>query len=210
LKILLVYLSEAQRSPLSAYWRMESSNRCCADRFTRQSSFNFASGSERGNVLITTLVIMSMVIALGVSSVDSVVMEQRMVLSYQNQNIAFSVAENALRAAEYFITELTDPTIATTNENYMSWNQANRKAFQHMDFSQIDWSQVVGENNNGDLKSAYKIQYLGQRHLVGEELAIGQRSQIYGSRAEFFRIGAYGEGPQRAKRVIDVVFATLI
>jgi Tfp pilus assembly protein PilX len=134
-----------------------------------------------------------------------------MVLSYQNQNIAFSAAENALRAAEYFITELTDPTIEhTTNENYTSWNQANRKAFKHMDFSQIDWSQVDGENKDGDLKRAYKIQYLGQRHLVGEELAIGQSSQIYGSRAEFFRIGAYGEGPQRAKRVLDVVFATLI
>lgn len=57
-------------------------------------------GSQRGATLIISLIILLLVTILGVSSLQSTTLEEKMAASTRNVDLAFQAAESALRAAE--------------------------------------------------------------------------------------------------------------
>lgn len=164
---------------------------------------------QKGNVLITTLILMTMIAILGLNAIESVVLEQRMFSGYQNQNVAFNAAENAIKLGEQVIVGLANPAVTDLSQNYLSWDQDDLSSFVPIRVMDIDWGPYIQAGDIDGAQEAFLIQYLGQRPITGEELGKGQRRAVFGSRANFFRLGAYGEGPQEARRVVDVVYATL-
>lgn len=168
-----------------------------------------AISQQQGNVLITTLILMTMILVLGLNAIESVVLEQRMFSGYQNQNVAFNAAENAIKLGEAVIQGITDPSVSDAANNFESWDQEDPSSFIPIAVADINWVNYIQAGQIEGAQEAFLIQYLGRRSITGEELGQGQRPDVFGSRADFFRLGAYGEGPQQARRVVDVVYATL-
>lgn len=166
-------------------------------------------GKHQGNVLITTLILMTMTAILGLNAMESVILEQSMVTGYQNQNIAFNAAENALNKGEKFITALNNPMVSTPDERYHTWDFENADSFEPLYIANVNWAPYLASGDIEGAQEAFVVQYLGKRSISGEEWGRGQRQSIYGAQASFFRLGAYGAGPLSAKRVVDVVYATL-
>lgn len=161
---------------------------------------------QSGNVMIITLVMMTMMLISGMGAIKTVVLQQRMILSHQSQNIAFSAAESALQEGEQFIDSLENIFLSNDDANYFSWNLDDPDDFDPIRVSAVNWSQYENESPINSAVDAYIIQLLDQRTITGEELGHGQGDSIYGSTANFFRIGAYGSRPDRARRIIDVVY----
>lgn len=171
--------------------------------------FNVARGRAQGNVLVTTLILMSMIVVLGLNAIESVVLEQRMFSGYRNQNIAFNAAENAIKVGEDAIRGIENPAFSDDSIHFQSWDQGDPSSFSPISVSDINWADYVEDSDIEGAQEGYLIQYLGAKRITGEEMGQGQQQVVFGSHADFFRLGAYGEGPQNARRVVDVVYATL-
>ncbi len=63
--------------------------------------------SQQGAVLITSLIVLLLLTIIGVSSMRSSIMEEKMAQNTRNHLVAFEAAESGLRAADQWITNLS-------------------------------------------------------------------------------------------------------
>lgn len=168
---------------------------------------------QHGNVLIITLVLMTMLLISGTSSISTVMVQQRIATTYQNQNIAFTVAEESLNQGEAYVNDNLKNVFESkkpANHHNIDWNLNAATNFTPIDVSKVEWSEHTVSsqiNSQKNAEGAYVIQLQDRLVIPGEEL--GQAAYIHGSEVNFFKIGAYGNAPNGARRVIDVVYASL-
>lgn len=81
-----------------------------------KSPTDFASKNQSGVVLVVCLVLLLVVTALGLSSMDSTSLEMKMASGFRDRSVAFEVAEEALSVAEAWLSEtnINDPDYLST------------------------------------------------------------------------------------------------
>jgi len=74
---------------------------------TKQYSLRFKQKSQAGAVLVVSLIMLLLLTIIGVSSVQTTTLEERMAGNMRNKSIAFQNAEAALRAGENYLANLS-------------------------------------------------------------------------------------------------------
>lgn len=77
------------------------------------SSGRLPARSQRGTVLVVSLLLLLVLTILGVSSMQSTSLEESMAYATRDRNVALQSAEAALRAGETFIETITSPSALT-------------------------------------------------------------------------------------------------
>ena len=80
-------------------------------------------GKQRGAVLVFCLVFLAVLTLLGVSSMESAVLEERMAGNMQDYNLAFQAAESALRDAESWLDVQNILPLQSANGTTVVWTE---------------------------------------------------------------------------------------
>ncbi|MCK5894396.1 MAG: hypothetical protein KAG53_08325 [Endozoicomonadaceae bacterium] len=159
--------------------------------------------SESGNALIMGMATLLVLTLLGVSSIDSAILEQRMANSSMNHAIAFQNAENGLLAMEK---KMVTYSSFTTLLEYLTANNLyfSSKTTGHLDFS--SWtaipvffhgvfnasaSAVDGEGNG---LNKIMVEHLSLMYESSEGLNVGSGNKDFIKRY-YLRVTSLGTGP---------------
>ena len=173
----------------------------------RSAFRNFGRGQE-GVALFLTLTILLILTILGVSSIQTTSMQERMARNYRDVNIAFQGAEAAVQEAEDYLEAITNigafpeeddallcvSGICTSVDGTSRWTQA---------FGYVDWSDNTTYRTTtttaAELGAAddpkYMIEYVARVTIEQDTLNIGNVGEGGSSgRAYVFRITSRGTG----------------
>jgi Tfp pilus assembly protein PilX len=170
-----------------------------------------AGGRERGAVLIVALLILFAMTLIGVSSMDSAVMELKMSGTMQQQIVAMNRAEATLLTAEARIE-------AITNDGNQ-WNFETSKdgfygATNTLDLEQANWDKVSTEagpndsDNNVDDDDAYVIEYLGAKTPGGDSAIEDPNPVIAGGAVHTFRNTTRSASGRSVVRIVQSIYVT--
>ena len=106
---------------------------------------------QKGAVLVFCLVFLAVLTMMGVSGMESTILEERMSANMRDHNLAFQAAESALKSAEAWLIAQTSLPIASTDGTTTVWQQDSmdpeagdgRYWWDHADITPTWWT------NNG-------------------------------------------------------------
>jgi len=165
---------------------------------------------QAGAIMIICLIILFSMTLIGVSSMDSAVLELKMSNTMQQQVVALNRAEATLQLAENDI----DAMVASAGMfNFELDNDGYYLPGHGHVFEQPDWTGIdvedgpVTSNNNVDDDDAYVVEYVGSRIGRGES-ARDQRRPIPGSRVYTFRNTTRSASGRAVVRIVQSVYVT--
>lgn len=171
-----------------------------------------AGNRESGAVLIVALLILFAMTLIGVSSMDSAVMELKMSGTMQQQVVAMNRAEATLLTAETRIeTITTDGSVW----NFETTSDGLYPSVNTLDLEQANWSNVSTEagpnnsDNNVDDDDKYVIEYLGMKPIPGETVAIDPNGGIIGGAVHTFRNTTRSASGRSVVRIVQSIYVTL-
>jgi len=168
----------------------------------------FQPKQNKGMALFISLVMLLILTVLGVSSIQSTTMQERMARNARDTNLAFQAAESAIKDAEVFmesLSTLTPFTVGGANGHYdVSDSSANIS-------ETIDWSgsgPFVDPNSITTILGVkapptYIVEFLKTVVSDADRLNLDNIGQDTGSgRTQMFRVTAYGTGGSSAAHVV--------
>lgn len=173
---------------------------------------SLAQRHQRGAALIISLIILLAMTLIGVSSMDSAIMELRMAGTMQQQVVAMNRAEATLLAAENRI----DAIIADgAVHNFETTGDGFYPAVNNLDLEQANWDNIDSEAgplstaNNVDDDDAYVIEYLGAKPIPGESVVEDNDGNIIGGAVHTFRNTTRSSSGRDVVRIVQSVYVTL-
>lgn len=165
---------------------------------------NFSPHSQKGIVLVVTLVIMLIVTLLGISSVQTTDMQIRMSRNARDGRVAFQAAEAGLRVAESFLS--TESSLnayqANSNGKYVGMAAGEVVRWQEDATWQGSNSLVVAYGDSAE-SPRYIIEFIGT--IVAEEDRLNMDNVGGGTgagRTQMFRVTAFGTGKTAAAKAM--------
>jgi type IV pilus assembly protein PilX len=163
-------------------------------------------GAQRGVSLIVALVMLIVLTLIGVSSMNTAIVELKMAGSAQQQGIALNRANEQLRVGEEDVLAIvTDPAafdFAAAGDGYYTTADA-------IDVYDLDWATAgltaVQGANAGD---TYVAEYLGAKAIPGESIKIGTDGRIVGGAVHTFRITSRSATGKSALRLVQSIYVT--
>ncbi len=176
--------------------------------FARRSMALRARTRQSGVALFIALVVLLIITLVGVSSLQSTRIEERMAANSLDRDTAFQAAEAALATGETGIEALPaafEATFAANTDGYYEPVAASDTPR----WETVDW---LGD---GDLPEAdadlgdvveqpkYIVEYVARVELEDEASAnLGQRGELDGEQVDMFRVSSYGRGRSPETRVL--------
>jgi Tfp pilus assembly protein PilX len=149
---------------------------------------------------------------IGISSMDSAVLELKMSNTMQQQVVALNRAEATLQSAE-------DAIDAIVNDGAVYNFESGEDGFYPREsdvvVEQADWSAVVAEDgpetsdNNIDDDDRYVVQYLGAKPIPGETVTVDTNGRIAGGVVHTFRNTTRSASGRSVVRIVQSVYVTL-
>lgn len=168
--------------------------------------------SQRGAIMMLCLVILFSMTLIGISSMDSAVLELKMSNTMQQQVVALNRAEATLQTAEDAIDAIVgDSTVynfEATDDGFYPRNSG-------VPVAQADWSSVAAEDgpistdNSIDDDDRYVVEYLGEKPIPGESVAVDTGDSIVGSTVHTFRNTTRSASGRSVVRIVQSVYVTL-
>jgi len=162
--------------------------------------------SQRGVSLIVALVMLIVLTLIGVSSMNTAIVELKMAGSAQQQGIALNRANELLRVGEEDVLAIvTNPAafdFTTTGDGYYFKDDA-------INVHQIDWAgqsldSIAGTNAN----DSYVTEYLGPMEIPGESIKVATDGRIVGGAVHTFRITSRSATGKSALRLVQSIYVT--
>ena len=163
-------------------------------------------GKQEGVALITTLFLLLLMIIIGVSSMRTTTLEEKMSANLRDQAVAFQSAESALSEAEDIVealVQLSQFNDAGTGGYYNSVDN------QDSPWETLDWGEntkVIEGLSIAETTAAprYTIEYFSEISSdEGDAFNMGNYGQSVGAgNYEIFRITALGMGASSTSRVL--------
>lgn len=170
------------------------------------------SGRETGAVLIVSLLILFAMTLIGVSSMDTAVMELKMSSTMQQQVVAMNRAEATLQAAETRIDTITTDAGVW---NFETGSDGLYPAINDLDLEQANWSDFsteegpVNSDNSVDDDDSYVIEYLGAKPIPGETVKMDPNGGIVGGAVHTFRNTTRSASGRSVVRIVQSIYVTL-
>lgn len=143
---------------------------------------------ERGAALVVALVFLLVMTVLGVTSMRTTTLQERMAGNLQDKNLAFQAAEAALREGEEFLQQATLPPFAGANGLLQAQDEAGQADF----WSNYGWtanSQEADVVEDVDAPPRYVIEELPALPAEGGSVRFGALPEV-----GFYRVTALGFG----------------
>ena len=167
---------------------------------------------QQGAIMVLCLVILFSMTLIGVSSMDSAVLELKMSNTMQNQVVALNRAEATLQAAETAI----DTMVTTAGVyDFESQNDGFYPLDANVAVEQADWSNIstedgpISTNNNVDDDDQYVVEFLGDKPIPGESVIVDTNGKIAGGVVYTFRNTTRSASGRSVVRIVQSVYVTL-
>jgi hypothetical protein len=167
---------------------------------------------QRGAIMMLCLIILFSMTLIGISSMDSAVLELKMSNTMQQQVVALNRAEATLQLAEDAIDAIVgDGSVydfEATDDGFYSRNSG-------VSVAQADWSALSAEDgpistdNNIDDDDLYVVEYLGEKPIPGESVAVDTGDSIVGGTVHTFRNTTRSASGRSVVRIVQSVYVTL-
>ncbi|MBB71960.1 MAG: hypothetical protein CMF50_06130 [Legionellales bacterium] len=161
---------------------------------------NIATHKQRGVVLVAGLVILVVLTLIGVATLESTAMEERMASNMRDMNLAFHSAETAMREAEADIDALANTDGFGTSGGYYTLGDAPDP------FSEGAWtggSSIVATTNMGRIvQPRYYIELMGDFNNDPDLINILNYGEQSSEASTVFRIITRGTGASGNAQVI--------
>ncbi|MFT7220733.1 MAG: type IV pilus assembly protein PilX [Candidatus Azotimanducaceae bacterium] len=169
---------------------------------------------QGGVVLFMSLVMLLLLTVLGVSSIQTTTLQQRMARNANDSNLAFQAAESALRDAEDFLETLNalndfDGANATNNGFYYDEEPGTTPNWRSLDWTVADGAKAAETEITGvATRPQYIVEHVKTVISDADALNLDNIGQDTGSgRTQIFRITARGTGgTDTAKSMIQVTY----
>ena len=170
------------------------------------SKFKAGPGRQRGVSLIVALVMLIVLTLIGVSSMNTAIVELKMAGSSQQQGIALNRANELLRVGEdrvvAIVTDLNAFDFAASDDGYYT------KA-DNIDVHNIHWAEQGLDSVQGaSADEVYIAEYLGPEEIPGESIKEGTDGRIIGGAVHTFRITSRSEAGKSALRLVQSIYVT--
>ena len=167
-----------------------------------QQNRRFRSFRERGAALIVALVLLLVLTILGVTAMNSSILQGFMSTAYQQQTRTLAFAENTLRQGELDVEDLVARGVNPTGGPDRSAYYVNLVANPGNEFDAAATGLWPATN--------YYIEYLGSRIVPGESAAVG--GGLEDSIVHVFRVSARENRPDDERggvRIVQSLYLTL-
>ena len=173
----------------------------------RHTNFKPGLNRQKGVSILVALVMLLVLTLIGVSSMNSSIVELKMANSMQQQGIALNRAEELLRVGETNIdTIITDPTaydFAVAGDGYYI-------VADNIDVRDIDWPTqgLVAIKPDANVDDTYVVEYLGAKPIPGESVKIATDGRIIGGAVHTFRITTRSVAGRGAVRLVQSIYVS--
>jgi type IV pilus assembly protein PilX len=175
------------------------------------SKFNTGSGKagpgrQRGVSLIVALVMLIVLTLIGVSSMNTAIVELKMAGSAQQQSIALNRANELLRVGEDRVAAIVDDPqtfdFAASGDGYYAKSD-------DIDVHNIHWAEQGLKSVQGaSADETYIAEYLGAQIPRGETRKDGTDGPILGAAVHTFRITSRSQAGKSALRLVQSIYVT--
>lgn len=163
-------------------------------------------GSQRGVSMIVALVMLIVLTLIGVSSMNTAIIELKMAGSAQQQGIALNRADEMLRVGEDDVEAIVTAPAAfdftTDGDGYYI-------VADEIDVFDLDWQEqeltAIEGANAGD---SYVTEYLGAKTIPGESLKVSSDGRIIGGAVHTFRVTSRSTTGKSAMRLVQSLYVT--
>ncbi|MFU8819994.1 MAG: PilX N-terminal domain-containing pilus assembly protein [Gammaproteobacteria bacterium] len=165
----------------------------------RRHNFLRGSRNQRGAALVVALILLLVMTLLGVTAMNSSILQGFMSSSYRQQTEALATAENILRAGELDVEDLVAFGVGADRDAYYI-NLVTNPGDQ---FDPTAYAANWPANQ-------FVIEYLGQRIIPGESIVIG--GGLEDSLVHVFRVSArevQSVDEREALRIVQSLYLTL-
>jgi type IV pilus assembly protein PilX len=178
------------------------------DMNLHHSNFTAGPNAQRGVSLIVALVMLIVLTLIGVSSMNTAIIELKMAGSSQQQSIALNRADELLRVGENRILAIvTDPQaydFSAAGDGY--YTNADK-----IDVHKIDWdAQSLKSIQGANTNDVYIAEYLGPKQIPGETIKKGTDGRILGGAVHTFRITSRSAAGKSALRLVQSIYVTTL
>jgi len=162
--------------------------------------------SQSGVSILVAMVMLLVLTLIGVSSMNSALVELKMAGSMQQQGIALNRADELLRVGELNIDGiLNDPAafdFAADGDGYYV-NADN------INVNNIDWAaQGLATIQGATANDIYVTEYLGAKPIPGESVKVSTDGRIIGGAVHTFRITTRSATGKNAVRLVQSVYVS--
>ena len=165
---------------------------------------------QGGVVLFMSLIMLLIITVLGLSSVQTTSMQERMARSSRDVNLAFQAAESAIKDAETIVEEFAslsdfDAADANTNGLYYEAEFDEESNWKTVDWDAADGNYFTASTTVANVASQPKYIVEHVKTVVSDEdrLNLDNVGQDTGSgRAQIFRVTVYATGGTDSVRVM--------
>jgi type IV pilus assembly protein PilX len=169
-------------------------------------NFRAGASTQRGVSLVVALVMLIILTLIGVSSMNTAIVELKMSGSSQQQSIALNRADELLRVGEERVLAIvTDPAafdFAAGGDGY--YTSADNINVHNIDWAAQGLTSIAG-TNSGDV---YVAEYLGPKTIPGESEKVGTDGRIIGGAVHTFRITSRSATGKGALRLVQSIYVT--
>ncbi|MCP4766168.1 MAG: hypothetical protein GY875_07835 [Gammaproteobacteria bacterium] len=163
-------------------------------------------GSQRGVSLVVALVMLIVLTLIGVSSMNTAIVELKMAGSAQQQSVALNRANELLRVAEDDVLAIVTNPAAF---DFAAGGDGYYITADDIDVHEIHWgteglNSIQGANAN----DVYITEYLGAKTIPGESVKMSTDGRIIGGAVHTFRITSRSATGKGALRLVQSIYVT--
>ena len=164
-------------------------------------------GRQRGVSLIVAMVMLIVLTLIGVSSMNTAIVELKMAGSSQQQSIALNRANELLRVGEDRVVEIVTDPLA------FDWSTTGPAGYysktDNINVHSINWAeQGLASVQGADANEVYITEYLGDEAIPGESKKEGTDGRIVGGAVHTFRITSRSAAGKSAVRLVQSIYVT--
>ena len=160
---------------------------------------------QRGVSLIVAMVMLIVLTLIGVSSMNTAIVELKMAGSMQQQSVALNRADELLRVGEQNIEAIVDDPSAFDFTSDGDGYYVTANAIDVFDLSWSGLNPIKGATDD-DL---YVAEYLGPKAIPGESVKVSTDGRIIGGAVHTFRITSRSATGKGAIRLAQSLYVTI-
>ena len=161
--------------------------------------------AQQGVSLVVALVMLLVLTLIGVSSMNTAIVELKMANSMQQQTIALNNADELLIEGEQNVETLVASAIA---DDFAAAGDGLYVTADNIDVHNLDWN-GQGLQSIPGANGQYVIEYLGPKQIPGESIVTGTDGRIIGGAVHTFRITSRSTTGRNALRLVQSIYVTL-
>ncbi len=162
--------------------------------------------SQRGVSLVVALVMLLVLTLIGVSSMNTAIVELKMAGSMQQQGVALNRADELLRVGEEDVLAIVTAPAAF---DFAAAGDGYYVTADDIDVHEVDWAaEGLNSIQGANADDVYVTEYLGPKAIPGESVKVGTDGRIVGGAVHTFRITSRSATGKSALRLVQSIYVT--